>query len=99
MNERDSTVDICVSVDPDLQDNISVRYHSPDETFSAYPESDTESESDDSGNKDGDKEGDVSLPSSPPVFRGINVEDFPLPAHCPRVNVQLQIILLEEKSD
>ena len=40
-NERDSTVDICVSVDPDLQDNVSVRYHSPDETFSAYPESDT----------------------------------------------------------
>ena len=33
-NERDSTVNICVSVDPDLQDNVSVRYHSPDETFS-----------------------------------------------------------------
>ena len=110
-NERDSTVDICVSVDPDLEDNVFVRYHSPDETFSTYPESDTESESDDSGKNDGDREGDVSLPSSPPVqpqqlfveydnpaedlsyagrltrgqaaFRGINVEDYPLPAHCP----------------
>ena len=58
-NERNSTVNICVSVDPDLQDNVSVRYHSPDETFSAYPESDTESEFDDSGKKDGDKEDDV----------------------------------------
>ena len=48
-------VNICVSVDPDLQDNVSVHYHSPDETFSAYPESDTESESDDSGKNDGDK--------------------------------------------
>ena len=64
-NEPDSTVDICVSVDLDLQDNVSVRYHSPDETFSSYPESDTESESDVSGDKDGDKEGDVSLPTSP----------------------------------
>ena len=26
-NERDSTVNICVSVDPDLQDNVSVRYY------------------------------------------------------------------------
>ena len=56
-----------MSVDPDLQDNVSVRYHSPDETFSAYPESDTENESDESEKKDGDKEGDASLPSSPPV--------------------------------
>ena len=109
-NERDSTVDICVSFDPDLQDNVSVRYHSPDETFSSYPESDTESESDDSGDKGEDRGGDVSLPPSPAqpqqlfveydhpaednsyagrltrgqaAFRGINVEDFPLPAHCP----------------
>ena len=65
MNERDSTVNICVSVDPDLQDNVSVHYHSPDEIFSAYPESDTESESDESEKKTGGKEGDASLPSSP----------------------------------
>ena len=84
---------------------------SPGETFSVYPESDTESESDESEKKTGDKECDSSLPFSPPVqpqqlfeeynnpaedvsyagrltrgqaaFRGINAEDFPLPAHCP----------------
>ena len=110
-SERDSMVDIWVSVDPNLQDNVSVHYHSSDETFSAYPESDTESESDESEKKTGDKEGDASLPSSLPeqprqlfveydnpaedvsytgwltrgqaAFTGINVEDFPLPAHCP----------------
>ena len=73
-NERDSTVDICVSVDPDLQDNVSVRYHSPDETFSSYPESDTESESDDSGDKGGDIGGDVSLPPLPAQPQQLFVE-------------------------
>ena len=112
VNKCDSTVDICVSVDQDLQDNVSVCYHSPYETFSAYPESDTESESDGLEEKNGDQEGDASLSSLPAlpqqlfeeynnpaedvsytgrltrgqaILRAINVEDFPLPSHCPMI--------------
>ena len=51
-NERDSTVDICVSVDPDLQDNAE------DLSYAGR------------------------LTRGQAAFRGINVEDYPLPAHC-----------------
>ena len=47
-----------VFVNHDLQDNVSVCYHSPEETFDVYPELNIGNESDDSQEKKGDKVGD-----------------------------------------